>query len=218
MIIALVCVIVFRENRQPVQSPVVNKENVYQSTNIKDTGNSEVSIVQDPSNPGVSTYTSHKLGIRFSYQNSMSVGSKAFGNIRTVVITPTETGNIIDLNGHTIEVFTKDSKDTLAQAIEKKFLTGYSSADCFVEMRNTNGVYQKASISYPAPVDPNEPFWANSAKCPQNYSKTNGVSYFMYNTEQSDRFVFIMGGQDVAALSPDGKSDFLSTVEIIDRQ
>lgn len=112
-------------------------------------------------------------------------------------------GNTVRMFGQSVEVFSKDSAQTLSEAIEEQFLVDYDPANCFVEDslfgEDETGQYVFAQIAYPPPSDPNEPIWANQEQCPVSYSRTNGVAYFMMNTEVPDRFVYFSIGQEAVA-------------------
>ncbi len=202
-IIAIVAALVYRQNQEP-------------ETNV----NVDVGTTQPPAsneqNPApaaptltatAKTFKSEKLGIQFTYE------SRPFPNVE---VTTTEVGNKVYLHttkekpeqGKSIEVFTKDPKLTFKQAIEQMFLKNYSPQNCYVEevpqdpldARPDN--YMFAGISYPAPTEPGAPFWQNGNKCPQPYSKTNAVQYFMYNPDVPNKFTFLTLGQD--SITTDG--------------
>lgn len=172
------------------------------------------------------TYTSDQLGILFTYN------SRPADNFEVRV---TETGNKIYLHGTNerpeqgkmIEVFDKQPSLSLAEAIRQRFLAGINESTCFVQelTRDQNDprppTYSFAEISYPPPSDPNAPFWQNSARCPQPYSKTNAVQYFMMNSQVPGKFVFISLGQDSitddGTVQPEGaRRDWSGAVRIIE--
>ena len=64
---------------------------------------------------GTKIYYSEKLGVGFTYLSPVA-------NYTPKI---TETATKIDLDGQSIEVFTKDPKLTLAEAIKSKFLQGF---------------------------------------------------------------------------------------------
>ncbi len=145
---------------------------------------------------GTQIYYSEKLGVGLTYlpyENSS--------------VQVTEKDNSINIDDQTIEVFDKDSNVTLQKAIEDKFLHGYDPKNCFVKTydHSAEGVqegdptYTMAIISYPPTTDTNAPFWQNSEKCPQQYSATNGLQYFLYNPSVPSKFLFVRIGQYSAA-------------------
>lgn len=179
-----------------------------------------------PLTEGAQTYTSEALGVTFTYN------PKPVESFSVIV---TEKGNKIYLHGMTekpeqgkmIEVFSKAANQTLAQAITEDLLKDYKPADCFavdivrVPTDPRPSSYSYAEISYPAPANSQDPFWVNGAKCPQPYSKTNAVQYFMANSAIPAKYVFLQLGQDSITddgrvPGPDGnKSDWSSSIRII---
>ncbi len=141
---------------------------------------------------GTKIYYSDELGVGFTYLS-----------YTTSPINVTESGSKIDVIGQTIEVFTKDPKISLEQAIKDKFLQGYNPSDCFVKTHETSeqklSNYISAVISFPPTNDPNGPWWENSEKCPQYYSEINAVQYFLMNKDVPGKFLFVRIGQESAA-------------------
>ena len=151
--------------------------------------------------PGTKLYYSEKLGVGFTYVPTPAYIPNPTSN---PAFTITEQGNKIYMHatgqnpetGQSIEVFTKDPKISLEQAITDQFLKGYNPADCFVktynyEQRFPN--YVSAGIAF---SDPNNGWWQNPDKCPKNYSETNGIQYFLMNKDVPDKFLFLKLGQD----------------------
>lgn len=148
---------------------------------------------------GTKIYYSDRLGVGFTYVPNQ------VGTSFTVKVT--EIGNKIYVHGtsekpeqgQSIEVFTKDPTLTLGEAIKNKFLQGYNSVDCFVKTYETNETrlpnYVSAGISFPPTNDPNAPWWQNADKCPQYYSETNAVQYFLMNKDVPGKFLFARIGQ-----------------------
>lgn len=157
-------------------------------------------------NSNGNTYTSEALGIEFDYASYLD----AEKTVKTLI---KEEGNKIYVyastlqqpsQGQFIEVFSKDKSDDLTSAIEKKFLSGISKKDCFVEVRtnNTNPNMVEASISYPW-SDKNEPKFMFGEKCPEDYKETNGVRYFEMDTNHPTTFIFLSIGQQPGPTSSD---------------
>jgi putative hemolysin len=149
----------------------------------------------DQKETGTKLYYSEKLGVGFTYLN--------YNYASKTPVTILEKDNKISVDTQTIEVFEKDPSLTLAAAIEEKFLKGYNSADCWVKSKETSEQnlesYISATISYPPAENSEEPFFENSKKCPQLYSETNGMQYFLMNKDVPDRFLFVRIGQYSAA-------------------
>ena len=154
---------------------------------------------------GTKTYYSDVLGVGFTYVSTQTDGR---------VVTVTEKGSKIYVHnvgeepssGQSIEVFEKEGSDTLEEAIQKRFLTGYDKDMCFVKIYDTNDLglptYVSAGISFPSTNNPEAPWWENGEKCPQPYSETNGAQYFLANNDVSGKFLFVKIGQD--SISSDG--------------
>lgn len=142
---------------------------------------------------GTMIYYSDKLGIGFSY----------LSNVSSSPVTVTESDNKINVSGQAVEVFTKDPKISLEQAIEQRFLQGYNSSECFVKKYDNseqkNADYVSAGISFPPSSDPDAPWWQNSDKCPPYYSETNGIQYFLMSKEVPGKLLFVRIGQDSVA-------------------
>lgn len=160
-------------------------------TSQKPTTNSETS----PNNPNAKLFLSETLKVQFSYNPNYENTSFSVKETENKIYVYMSTTKAED--GQYLEVFTKDANDSLETAIQKKFLVGYNSTNCFVEtIENKDGTgMAKAIISYPPPSDPDEPFFANSDKCPAVYSQSNGISYFLYDKNFPDKFLFVSIGQ-----------------------
>lgn len=152
-------------------------------------------------NPHSKLFTSKKLGIQFLYK------ADAYGDGDTVEVS--ETGNKVYVyastmkptTGQYVEVFSKDANDSMETAIKKQFLTKYSEKDCWVETMPGN----KATITYPKPSDPNEPWFANESTCPAGYSKSNGLSYFLTDPTHPTILLFFSIGQYALDSGIEGK-------------
>jgi hypothetical protein len=152
----------------------------------------------------IKAYYSTTQGIVFSYVPVYSPDD----------LTVTERENIIYLHisgefpedGQSIEVFDKEPEMDLAKSIEKRFLSDelISGGDCYVEVsvdpRPGFNRYERAEISYPEPQSPDAPFWENASRC-SKYARTNGVTYFLYNQDIPDKYIYVKLGQ--AALAYD---------------
>jgi len=152
---------------------------------------------------GTKIYYSEKLGVGFTYLEAIY--------FKGADVTVTEIGSKIYVHlsnenpeeGKSIEVFTKDPDISFHKAIENKFLVGIDPKDCFV---STNDVrepkllnYISAEISFPYSTDPNGWWGLNSDRCPEYYSETKGVQYFLMNNDVAGKFLFVKLGQDVIA-------------------
>ncbi len=157
-------------------------------------------ITSTPNVPTVTytqnTFTSPDLGISFEYIPAYNQP-----------IHVQEVGNRVYLNvpgneppsGKFVEVFSKNSSDSLADAVKKQFLQGYSATDCYVKYGVPYWPYQPdyatATISYPGYNGTDIPN-PNAAKCPAIYTQINGASYFAMDKNHPNKFVFFNIGQD----------------------
>lgn len=148
---------------------------------------------------GATKYTSEKLGISFYYLETQpgSIKFKAAEIVNKIYVYQQ---NFNPESGQFVEVFTKSENDTLKDAVKKRFLANISEKDCFVNsgayMKEYPALYETAIIDYAVPTDTgDQPFWSYGEKCPQDYSKTNGIRYFLEDTNHPDKFVFFSIGQ-----------------------
>ncbi|MFA5155654.1 MAG: hypothetical protein WC453_04440 [Patescibacteria group bacterium] len=147
--------------------------------------------------PGTQTYYSDQLGVGFTYRPD---------DERHPAIS--ESGNKIMVGDQSVELFAKDPDLSLPQALQARFLAGYSPADCFVKVFPTADTEQQlpdyvaATISFPPSDNPDGPWWGGADKCPAIYTETNGLQYFLMNTAVPDKFLFVRIGQYAAV--PDG--------------
>lgn len=206
------------------------KNQAYQISSDEDTLPSETtpSPTAQPTIPGDSytentnvtnqkKYVSPQLGISFLYL-SLNQGS----NFKVK-----EVANkvyIYDLNydydsGQYVEVFTKDSDQTLKQAIEEMFLEGYSTSDCLATSSPASeeypSTYIEGNIIVPGEFTDMEEMAAKWQLCPQPYVRTNGISYFLMDGNKPDKFVFFSIGQ-YAILAGTGDLAWQDTIVFLD--
>lgn len=166
-----------------------------QTASNKQTAESDLNRIFDiaEKEPGTKLYYSEKLGVGFTYL-PYSWNSP---------VEISESDNKINVASQTIEIFAKNPNISLEGAIKEKFLQGYDPKECFVKIYNGNeqklSNYISAGISFPPSDIPGSPWWQNADKCPQGYSETNGVQYFLMNEDSPDRFIFVKLGQAPAA-------------------
>ncbi len=158
--------------------------------------------------PETKLFYSEKLGVGFTYLPQSQYDS----SVETVV---TEKGDTIYVHdakyepetGKSIQVFTKDDKLTLEEAIQNRFLKDYKKTDCFVAAYSPTEVapsgYTAAEISFSEDLAPKEgPWWDIGDKCPADYTATNGIQYFVMNSAVPGKYLFLKLGQD--SMSRDG--------------
>jgi hypothetical protein len=181
---------------------------------VKDQGSlRDVTIQSDPVRPEIKTYTSHRLGIQFSYISTMPGGVTP-----SLVPAPTEDGNTIQFVSTIIE-FTKIPDDSLVEAIEKRFERQLDSSYCVVKSIDTN-TSEYNDIPYTAAViefkqGPQGPNSALFDKCPSPFTQGAIGSRFFYDADYPNRFYYYSGGYSVDALAPNGKDMWSTTIRII---
>lgn len=138
-------------------------------------------------------------------QNSENLGDKIFENADA-----------------DIEVFTKDPKDTLGQAISKEFLTGVDSKKCFAT-KSTYGEqlesYIYAVISY-APTPGSDVVINNGIKnCPkeaQPYAtRDDGIQFFLEDPKVPYKYLYLRIGQGAFAESGLGNEGWERSLRIL---
>lgn len=145
---------------------------------------------------GVSTFTSHELGVSFKYLSEQDpglptkvtqVGDKVYVSV----------GDMSVESGQSLEVFTKPAEQSFADAIRDQILASFPSTDCTVEASPSNiqGGYWVAEIGYPMAADADVPFWENAKLCNEKYDKANGIRYFLYDPSHPTKFLFVDIGQ-----------------------
>jgi hypothetical protein len=165
--------------------------------------------------PIVKTFTSNDLGISFDYVEPYNQP-----------IHITEVGNKVYLNvrqdepplGKYVEVFLKNSTDSLSEAVRKQFLQGYSIQNCPVVPANLeksyfeNSTYQYIQITIPLANSYQEGMQLEQ-KCPPTYTynRRSGIVYFMMDTSHSGKFVFFNLGQDNFLGKPTPSNDTTTT-------
>ena len=140
--------------------------------------------------------SSEQLGIKVSYYSNPEnqTGAKVEGNrIYFYMDGPINSSDY--KSGQYLEVFTKETDVNFQSTIENYFLQNVNSDECFVEIIEDTPKYQKAIINYPDnPCADGSPSFACSV-CPTGYSKTNGISYFIYYKDNPSSYFYFSIGQ-----------------------
>ncbi len=195
---------VVEEKSTPTTTPTPEapKEKVYSQDELNKI------FEMDKKKPGTKLFYSDKLGVGFTY-----APRKDFPELTPDTVT--EIDNIIYLSekesatpsklkegyGLSLEVFTKDPKDTLDQAVTKEFLAGADSKNCFIVSQKDskipyakNGPFVISEIGYP----PSEDSAIVGDKCPlkaQPYAQTNAAQFFFAEKKDSSQYGFLGLGQ-----------------------
>lgn len=150
-------------------------------------------------NPNLKTFTSQSLKVSFDYLEvipaypDLKVKVETAGN-KIYVYTGTKAEE-----GQSAEVFKKDKNDTLEQAIRKQFLNGISEKDCFIEDLTSNykypAGYKVVDIGFPYDKNSDIPMFAQENKCPQGYTRSNGIAYFLGDSNHPEIYLYLSIGQ-----------------------
>jgi hypothetical protein len=154
-------------------------------------------------------YTSHRLGVRFTYI-SQDLGKKIIVEEEGTKIFVHYEHDRSEL-GQYVQVFQKSPQMSLAQAVQEQFLSTQQNTVCTVKSgidssgtQPTSGV--AAIISFPIGHDANTDGLELGKNCPEGYSISNGLSYFWTTHEQSPKYVFFSIGQYTIPSSAQGGS------------
>ncbi len=200
-----------------VSVPVIKTKATNAGSNIS-TGNANTNTTAETLPAGVKRFTSDDLGITFTY---LATGKDYTTTVQEigdkVYVAQNLRANESITTGQWVEVISKDTNDTLAQAIEKKFLVNYDSKKCFVKATVSTGypsTYSTARISFPYANNNVDPWFAPGENCPPNYTETNGENYFMMDSAHPDRFLFFSIGQYGIWGSNDQKTTWQGTLRV----
>jgi hypothetical protein len=156
----------------------------------------------DKKSPETKLYYSEKLGVGFTYapyNPTFEEGMSSEGlNLNTVK----EIGNTIYLTdgskeaydnpssyGNSLEIFTKDPKDILEQAVTKEFLIGANPKDCFVAVKKYESFY-RGYISYvpdKTKLNDDNAYYGGAVNCPAKtipYIGNEGAAWFFVLNEK----------------------------------
>jgi hypothetical protein len=192
-----------------------------------------ISIVTPTPLPPYQTFTSDRLGVSFSYPNSVYVKVidnkiylyDASGGLRpTGPFTGSDEEFLKqDFWFKRIDVFTKPSQETLIAAIKKQILPNVPTSECdVISTTDKSGVgvgwkypnYQRAEIrlvSNSCGKELRQMF--ECAKRCTSYVRFNGIDYFLYNPDQPSKFVWVSIGQQ-GLNSEEGDFSWEQTIKI----
>jgi hypothetical protein len=178
---------------------------------------------------GTKLFYSSKLGVGFTYSLLDGFSSDKYevpvaeeGN--GVIIGYPEKKGTPASGRKSLQVFNKDPKDTLEQAITKEFLQGVDSKKCFAQkyekeyLSKENTQYKYAQIFY-TPTQGEEVVINNGIEnCPEkihDYVRTNASLYFFEDTRVPSKYVFVIIGQESIAYSGIGSEDWSGSIRIL---
>lgn len=142
-----------------------------------------------------STVINEQLGIKVSYYSNPDNETQARAEGSKIYFSMPGPDAGGSGSSQFLEGFSKDAGASLKEAIEKDFLSHVDQGQCFVEISGDTPAYQKAVISYPdTPCSDGGPAFTCHA-CPDGYSRTNGLSYFIYYKNHPGQYFFYSIGQ-----------------------
>ncbi len=159
---------------------------------------STINVDNSSSRTTTREFRSQRLGVSFTYA-SQDLGKQILVEEAgsTIYIHPE---NVAREQGQYVQVFSKSRDISLSQAIQQQFLSAQQLTKCQVKngmdadgAQPTNGI--AAIISFPLSTDANTDGLGLRQNCPDQYSLTNGLSFFWTDGEQSTTFVFFSIGQ-----------------------
>jgi hypothetical protein len=148
--------------------------------------------------PETKLYYSEKLGVGFTYApyNPPFAGDLNLDTVREIDNkiyltdgTENPNSNPSDWGGHSLEIFNKDSKDILEQAITKEFLIGANPKDCFVAVKKYESFY-RGYISYvpdKTKLNDDNAYYGGAVNCPAKtipYIGNEGAAWFFVLNEK----------------------------------
>jgi hypothetical protein len=170
----------------------------------------------DKKSPDTKLFYSERLGVGFTYvvdQGDIDI-REIKNKIYLVYLDNTNDGSSNDPKdwvSQSLEVFTKDIKETLNQSVAKEFLAGADPKNCFIIEQKDSKVkfnpFITTEIGFPLPKDEeigNEPGFGVGSKCPpkaQDYAQTNAIQFFFTDRQESSQYGFLRIGQDSGAKS-----------------
>jgi len=207
------------QEKQP--TPTTDSTKQPEEIPIENTKPKESSI-EDTTIAGQKRFASPKLGISFLFMsdiNGETINVKEVGN---KVYVYSDIGSGKYENGQYLEVFQKDEKVTLANALRTTFLRNYTN-DCVVtenilstgNQRDYPSNYKLASIKVKGEVEGLEDMMTKLEKCPSPYTQSNGISYFLMDENHPDKFLFFSIGQYAIDGYPTG-TPWQDTIEFLD--
>lgn len=177
---------------------------------------------ENTTTPGQKKYVNPKLGISFLYlvidgfDNVTEITTKEIGS-KVYVYAKKYNYNA----GQYVEVFDKNPKQTLKEAIETKFLENYSTEKCFASVQQLPASYPssytKATINITGDISTMsmEERLEKVRQCPQDYIGSGGIAYFLMDNNHPDKFVFFSIGQ-YSMLSGVDDLTWQDTIEFLD--
>lgn len=151
----------------------------------------------------VQTFTSQDLGIRFrvsqqSDQGNGQITVRRWGN--RVMVSPAA---LPANSGQSVFVFEKAASEDLLTAVKRQFLAGYAFEDCRAAVTDApstsstiGSTFQIVQIQVPSRFRGDvEKMLLEAEKCPDVFTTTNGMAYFVADSKHPTQFAFFDIGQ-----------------------
>ena len=183
-------------NPELTPNPVVDNTPIKETPVEKVYTQDELNTIfeMDKKSPDTKLYYSPKLGVGFTYATYSILDPllnldtvKEINNKIYLIDGSKEADANPSKYGNSIEIFTKDPKDTLEQAINKEFLAEANPKDCFVSVKKHSTLY-RAYINYvpdKTKLNDDNAFYGGEVYCPSNampYIGNEGsTSFFILN-------------------------------------
>jgi hypothetical protein len=182
-----------------------------------------ISITQEiqptQANPNLKTFTSQKLGISFTYllkQDKADIQEITVSENGNKVCVTYDTNDVGCTKGQSVEVFEKGKDETLENAIKRLYLAGKDPNQCFVTTytpKNYPAGFKEAEITFPEDKEFDlEKMITKSEYCSKDYARTNGMRYFLEDTNHPTKFLFFNIGQ--YGISSDNDKTWQETIQI----
>lgn len=177
------------------------------------------SKIEENGKPNQKIYTNYKYGFKFIFPTQLGeevIDLKEISNKIYVYNT-----KYPYTQGQYIEIFEKSESDTLDQAIQKQLLTNISPKDCFVKDAKPDSSaafpssYQVKTLSYPVDENSDVPVFAQTNKCPSPYAATNGLSYFLGDSNHPKAYLFFSIGQYAITIESQSSKPWQDTIEFL---
>ncbi|MBT4722763.1 hypothetical protein HN958_00270 [Candidatus Falkowbacteria bacterium] len=138
---------------------------------------------------GLTKYVNYDLGVAFKLDYSKQ---RVYQTDRALRIEMKDSPAIYQ----TVVVFEKDSQTSLKKAVEDAMLKAYKAEDCYVATDKGRNNWDVARITVPdGGEETMEEISKKWAKCPAQYTTTNGESYFLSNPAVPDKMAYLLIGQ-----------------------
>ena len=156
-------------------------------------------VVKETGDQNLKTFSSKDLGVSFTYLADQDHDGKADIQVQEIGDKVYVSPFAVVASGQSVEVWKKDAKLTLAQAVTQQILKNYAAKDCFAVSYDVSSRYGSnfvgAEISYPNATTDLGTVQQYFQKCPTAYAKTNGLRYFLMDKNNPTEFAFFNIGQ-----------------------